>query len=148
MNKSLLDTDIFSVILKSQDEIVKEKACRYISSFKQFTISVITVMEIVSGLWKKKREDKIQELMKKFQNKNEDTNIHLLKFDLDCAELAGRIHADLERTGQTIGRADPMIAAIALRNKLVLVTGNISHYKRIKDLGYNLALDNWRNLKS
>ena len=46
--------------------------------------------------------------------------------------------------GQPIGRADPMIAAIALRHDLVLVTGNLSHFQRIPALGYSLKLDNWR----
>jgi predicted nucleic acid-binding protein len=54
------------------------------------------------------------------------------------------LDADLERTGQPIGRADPMIAALALRHDLTLVTGNIAHYQRIQALGYNLSLDNWR----
>lgn len=31
-----------------------------------------------------------------------------------------------------IGHADPMIAAIALRHGLTLVTGNLSHYQRIQ----------------
>jgi predicted nucleic acid-binding protein len=30
------------------------------------------------------------------------------------AELSGRIYADLEKSGQPIGPADPMIAAIAM----------------------------------
>jgi predicted nucleic acid-binding protein len=38
----------------------------------------------------------------------------------------------------------PMIAAIALRHSLTLVTGNLSHYQRIQALGYGLKLDNWR----
>ena len=68
----------------------------------------------------------------------------LLTLDLSSAESAGRIYADLERTGQPIGRADPMIAAVAIQQGLTLVTGNLSHYQRIKDLGYELKLDNWR----
>jgi len=67
-----------------------------------------------------------------------------LTLDLSSAESAGRIYADLNRTGQPIGRADPMIAAIAIQQGLTLVTGNLSHYQRIKDLGYELKLDNWR----
>jgi tRNA(fMet)-specific endonuclease VapC len=54
------------------------------------------------------------------------------------------IHGDLVRTGQTIGFADPLIAAIAIENGLTLVTGNTSHYERIQSLGYPLLLDNWR----
>jgi tRNA(fMet)-specific endonuclease VapC len=68
----------------------------------------------------------------------------LLSLDLASAELAGRIYGDLERTGQTIGRLDPLIAAIAITHDLVLVSGNQAHYARIQSLGYALKLDNWR----
>lgn len=68
----------------------------------------------------------------------------MLTIELSDAELAGRIYADLERTGQPIGLADAMIAAIAIQRDLLLVSGNLSHYERIQALGYNLKLDNWR----
>ena len=68
----------------------------------------------------------------------------VLEFGRDAAELAGRIAGDLDRTGQTIGRADPMIAAVALHHGLDLVTGNWAHYHRIQQLGYPLGLVNWR----
>ncbi|WP_226889559.1 hypothetical protein [Nostoc sp. MG11] len=68
----------------------------------------------------------------------------MLTLQLSDAELAGRIYADLERTGQPIGLADAMIAAIAIQQDLTLVSGNLSHYQRIKVLGYSLKLDNWR----
>ena len=67
-------------------------------------------------------------------------------FPLDtvAAELAGRITGDLDRIGQPIGRADPIIAAIAIDQGLELVTGNTAHYQRIQQLGYPLTLVNWR----
>ena len=37
-----------------------------------------------------------------------------------------------------------MIAAVALTDGLELVTGNTSHYQRVQQLGYPLALVNWR----
>jgi predicted nucleic acid-binding protein len=37
-----------------------------------------------------------------------------------------------------------MIAALAIRHGLVLITGNIEHYQRIQALGYPLKIDNWR----
>jgi predicted nucleic acid-binding protein len=45
---------------------------------------------------------------------------------------------------QPIGRADPMIAAIAIDQGLELVTGNTAHYQLIQELGYPLTLVNWR----
>jgi predicted nucleic acid-binding protein len=64
--------------------------------------------------------------------------------DTSAAELAGRITGDLDRVGQPIGRADPMIAAIAIDQGLELVTGNTAHYQRLQQLGYQLTLVNWR----
>ena len=68
----------------------------------------------------------------------------MVAFDGPTAEVAGRMYGDLERIGQPIGRADPQIAASALRRGLVLVTGNTDHYERIAKLGYSLVLENWR----
>jgi tRNA(fMet)-specific endonuclease VapC len=138
VDKSLLDTDIFSEILKGINPDVISKATAYRSVFGQYTISVITVMEIVKGFHKLQREDRIQQFLAGL------ATVELLSLDAQSAELAGRIYAELERSGQPIGRADPMVAAIALRHGLVLVTGNLSHYQRIQNLGYALRLENWR----
>lgn len=54
------------------------------------------------------------------------------------------MNGDLERTGRTIGRADLMIASVAIVRSVVLVTGNTAHYQNIIDLGYELELENWR----
>lgn len=138
MDKALLDTDMFSEILKGVDPRVVARATAYRAAFGHYTISVITVMEIVRGFHKLHREERIRQFQAGLPT------VELLTLDLRSSELAGRIYADLERTGQPIGRADPMIAAIALRYGLTLVTGNISHYQRIQTLGYGLNLDNWR----
>lgn len=138
MNKALLDTDIFSEILKGIDQRVVAKAMTYRAAFGHYTISVITVMEIVKGLHKLQREDRLRQFL------NSVPTVELLTLDLHSSVLAGRIYADLERTGQPIGRADPMIAAIALQHDVTLVTGNTSHYQRIQTLGYHLQLENWR----
>ena len=138
MDKALLDTDIFSEVLKGIDSHVVAQATAYRAIYGRYTISTITVLEIVKGLHKVQREDRIQQFLDGL------TTIEILTLDMHSAELAGRIYADLERTGQPIGRADPIIASIALQNSLTLVTGNQAHYKRIQDLGYELKLDNWR----
>ncbi|MBI3989429.1 MAG: type II toxin-antitoxin system VapC family toxin [candidate division NC10 bacterium] len=138
MDKALLDTDIFSEILKGVHQNVVAKATSYRTTFGHYTISTITVIEIVKGFHKLKREDRVQQFLAGLPT------VELLTLDLRSAELAGRIYADLERLGQRIGRADPMIAAIALRHGLTLVTGNLAHYQRIQALGYGLKLDNWR----
>lgn len=124
--------------MKGIDQRVVARAVAYRTVFGRYTISVITVMEIVKGFHKLQREDRIEQFLAGLPT------VEVLTFELRSAELAGRIYADLERTGQPIGRADPMIAALALRHDLPLVTGNVAHYQRIQALGYNLSLDNWR----
>jgi predicted nucleic acid-binding protein len=65
--------------------------------------------------------------------------------DAAAAVVAGTIYGELQRAGQTIGRADPMIAGVALRHDLTLVTGNTQHFERIVRLGFGLRLENWRH---
>jgi len=108
------------------------------SAYAHYTISVITLLEIVKGFHKLQREDRVQKFLEGLPG------VELLTLDQRSAALAGRIYADLERVGQPIGRADPMIAAIALGHGLTLVTGNLAHYQRIQTLGYGINLDNWR----
>ncbi len=57
MEKTLLDTDIFSEILKKKNANVKIKAEQYRELFDHYTISTITILEIVKGLHKVCRED-------------------------------------------------------------------------------------------
>jgi tRNA(fMet)-specific endonuclease VapC len=138
VDKALLDTDIYSEVLKGVDARVVARAAAYHAVFGRYTISVITVMEIVKGFHKLRRASHIQQFL------NSLPNVEVLTLDLHGAELAGPVYADLERSGQTIGRADPIIAAIAMQHDLTLVTGNEAHYRRIQALGYGLKLDNWR----
>lgn len=95
-------------------------------------------MEVVKGLHKLQQPDRLAQFLSRL------SAVEVLNMDTAVAERAGRIYADLERTGQTIGRADPMIAAIALQNGLLLATGNVEHSQRIQTLGYSLRIDNWR----
>lgn len=142
MKRSLLDTDIFSDVLKGKNPVVASFAKRYRAAFPVQTISAITVMEIVQGFHKKLRSDALVRLG------NLLDTVEVLEFDRPTAELAGRIFADLERKGSPIGRADPMIAATALQHRLTLVTANSAHFLRIQALGYPLDVSNWRDAAS
>ena len=138
MNKALLDTDIYSEILRGVNATVTAHARTYRQAHGRLTLSVITVMEMVKGLQKVQRPQKIATLLTHVGSEE------VLEFGQPAAETAGRIWGDLERTGQPIGLADPMIAAIALVHGLELVTGNTAHYQRIQQLGCPLTPVNWR----
>ena len=138
MDKCVLDTDIFSEVLKARDPQVVNRAERYLRNFARYTISVITVVEVVKGFSRLGREDRLEEFARRM------ANLEVLVFDDPSAVIAGKIYAGLERAGRPIGRADPMVAAIAIRHGMPLVTGNAEHYQRVCDLGFDLKLDSWR----
>ena len=138
MARALLDTDTFSEIIKAKNAVLMRKAREYRQQFGRYTISTVTLVEMVKGLQKRGREDRIQDLVTRL------TNEELLPLDRDAAVIAGRIYGELEKSGRTIGRADPLIAGIALENNLTLVTGNTRHFERIVTLGFPLLLADWR----
>ena len=138
MNKALLDTDIYSEILKGVDPNVVRNATTYRHANRFLTISVITIMEVIQGLQKVGGANRIQAF------RNAITPEEILPFDQAAADLAGQIAGDLDRVGRPIGRCDPMIAALAITHGLELVTGNTAHYQRLQPLGYPLTLVNWR----
>lgn len=139
MNKALLDTDTLSEIGKGRNPAVKANANTYRKAFRYYSFSVITVLEIVSGYQKAQDFQRMHAFLASIASEE------VFPLDVFAAELAGRITGDLDRTGQPIGRADPMIAAIAIDQGLELVTGNTVHYQRIQQLGYPLTLANWRS---
>jgi tRNA(fMet)-specific endonuclease VapC len=94
-------------------------------------------MEIVQGFQKIQSTRRLQAFLAPLAAQE------VLDFDQNDGELAGRNAGELERVGRPIGTADSMIAAIALRWQLELVTGNTAHFQRIQQLGYPLALSNW-----
>lgn len=138
MNKVLLDTDIYSEIIKGRHQNVAKHAKAYKSRFSRYTISVITVIEVVKGFHKRERHDRVNKFI------SDLAHMEVLPLDIQSSVLAGKIVADLEKIGQTIGQADPVIASIAINHNFPVATGNTDHYKRICDLGYSLILENWK----
>ncbi len=60
--------------------------------------------------------------------------IPVLPITADCGKLYGRVKADLEKTGQTIGNNDLWIAAHAPALGLTLLTNNSKEFERIPHL--------------
>jgi tRNA(fMet)-specific endonuclease VapC len=138
LNKALIDTDIFSEMIKGVNPTVAANASAYRFAFARYTISSITFMEIVRGYQQKQAWNKLQAFLTAILSEE------VIPFDQAAAEVAGKIAGDLERVGRPIGVADPMIAAVAIQNGLELVTGNTAHFQRVQQLGYPLTLVNWR----
>lgn len=136
--RTLLDTDIFSEVVRDKNDNVRARADAYVGEHGRLLISTVTVLEVVKGLHKAGRNEAIDRLVRSLPA------IEVLDLGPEEAVVGGRIYGDLERVGRPIGRADPMIAGIAVAHGLVLATGNVAHYERIRALDYDLVIDNWR----
>ena len=96
VNKALLDTDIYSEILKAVNPTVARNAIAYRQAMGYLTLSAITVMEIMHGF---QREENAR--MPRLPARHRFGRSAL--FDRAAADLAGRIAGDLDRIGQPIG---------------------------------------------
>jgi predicted nucleic acid-binding protein len=137
--RTLLDTDIWSEILKAKDSTVAERARTYHAEQGRYTLSVITVMEVVYGYSRVGRDDRIRQFLALL------ARAEVLWVDTTVAELAGRVRSDLERLGSKLTIEDTLIAATGIRHGLPVATGNTRHFAKIQEAGYPLVLENWRD---
>ncbi len=140
--KTILDTDIWSEVLKAKDPTVVKRARDYHAEHGAYTLSVVTVMEVIYGYSRTGREDRIRQFLGLL------ARAEVLWLDPTVAELAGRIRADLERSGNKLTIEDTLVAATAIRHGLPVATGNTRHFAKIQDAGYPLVLENWREQRS
>ena len=138
LKKAILDTDIFSEIIKGVDQTVAANASAYRTAFNRYTISAVTFMEVIRGYQQKQASHQLQTFLTGIVTEE------VIPFDHPAAEVAGKIAGELKRVGRPIGVSDPMIAAIAITHGLDLVTGNTMHFQQVQQLGYPLTLVNWR----
>jgi tRNA(fMet)-specific endonuclease VapC len=138
MPRVLIDTDIFSEIFKKRDPNVVRRAVAYQAEHGSFSITVITAMEITSGLHRVRATAQIARFEAML------AGCEVAGFDEDAAVLAGQIDAVLRLRGTRVDLNDIMIAAIAIRERVPLVTGNTAHFETIRDAGFGLTIENGR----
>lgn len=130
----LFDTDAITNVLKPRPNKSLLEKLSHLSQKDQY-VSTITIFEIVYGAMKSVRPE--------YHLRNlEDVllpSVNIAGFDTKAAYICGRIRGDLESQGRTISLADMQIAAIAMANNFILITGNTRHFERID----GLKLENW-----
>ncbi len=138
MAKVLLDTDILSEYLKGYDKAVARHAANYARQHGVFTFTSVTVHEIVFGLEFKGASSQLGKALL-WLSKNEQ----LTPTAPDFYEAA-LIKAKARKTGSILELSDCLIAAVAIRLGLPLVTGNTEDFQAVQRTGVNLTLENWR----
>jgi len=139
MQRTLLDTDILSEVIKAVDHNVVAKASAYAQEYHFLSFTSASVYEILSGLFRKNAHAQIQRTEAVFA-KNEE-----IAASPEDYRLAAEINGALIQRGTSIGFMDPLIAACAIRRGLAVATGNTDHFAFIQEAGYSLQLENWRN---
>lgn len=123
-----IDTS-FAIDILRGNIIAKEIMYKLVNSKESIKIPTPVIMELISGLnnsqYKEKEKNQILSLI---------SSIDVMDFDLNSSILAGEIEIDLIKNGITIETEDIMIAAIAIENNETLITRNVKHFEKIKDL--------------
>jgi len=129
----ILDTDLLSAVVSPQ---CPPRVARELESVQgALYTTTINWAEICCGLARHSSGKRLRERYERLVL----PALEILDFDQACAEVYGLLRADLESKGLSLGEADLMIAAVALRHNLPLVSGNTRHFARVP----GLTLINW-----
>jgi len=136
--KAILDTDILSEYLKGHDAVVARRAGAYAEDHGVFTFTSVTVYEIVYGLELKGAFSQLKKVRAWLRRNEEITPI--------AADYlaAASLKAEARKQGAVVELPDCLIASVAVRRNLPLVTGNTDDFRAIQRTGVNLAFENWR----
>jgi tRNA(fMet)-specific endonuclease VapC len=130
--KYLLDTDICIYIIKQKPSWVVPKFKAH--AVDSIGISTVSVSELYYGVAKSQHANQNGQSLQEFL-----LPLNIAPYDSQAAEIYGPIRATLERSGNTIGPLDMMIAAHALSLDVTLVTNNVSEFSRVA----GLRIENW-----
>jgi len=102
VEKALIDTDIWLDIVKGVHPRVRERAEVYWNTFGQFTLSAITVAEVVRGLAKRQQVEALAQWRAQMEG------LEILPIDWAVGDLAGELYARLDggHAHRTLGSAD------------------------------------------
>ena len=138
MVKALLDTDILSEYLKGHNKAVANHAASYALQHGVFAFTSVTVYEIVYGLELKAATNQLKKALA-WLNQNEQ----ITPTGADYL-AAATIKATARKQGSILELPDCLIAAVAVRLQMPLVTGNTDDFRAIQETGIRLTTENWR----
>jgi len=127
MPLTLVDTDILSMFLKGQPQVVA-RFDAYLQHYDQINLSLITYYEILSGL---KHHDATKRLTSFLQFCEANIIIPLTQ---PAVNISAELYAELRLKGTPVDDIDLLIAGTALAHDMVLATHNVKHFGRITQL--------------
>jgi predicted nucleic acid-binding protein len=92
-------------------------------------ISSMTIAELHRGINRLEDGAKKSNLLSWLGDIEQQFDGKILAFDHDCAIEWGRLCSNLEKQGRKLAALDSIIAAIASKNNMVLVTRNVKDFE-------------------
>ena len=119
----VIDTSVFIEFLRSKDK--KDTTLYKLPDNTVYSLSAVTLFELFMGATTVDKKKDISLLTE---------GLNILSFNNDVAAKAGEIYHQLRKDNKMIEFRDIFIAATCIIYELPLVTLNIKHFSRIKDL--------------
>ena len=122
----LIDTEWVIDFLRGKKDTVSKITNLY---DKGISISVISLSELYEGVYGFKNTENHLEKLEEFLD-----GVTVLDVNQEIAQVFGKERVKLRKSGNLIDNFDLMIASTCLFYDLTLLTNNLKHFERIKDL--------------
>ena len=117
----LVDTDIIIWYMRGN-----QKAYEILNKNRGFKISVVTYMELVQGMRNKQELTLLRKALK-----NWETKIIYITEEISSKAM---FYVEQHYLSHSVQLADALIGATAVAHGEILVTGNVKHYKIVKEI--------------
>ena len=132
MNRYMLDTKLCVELLRGRGRAGAQRLKS--RGLDSICVSVITLAELLHGAFKSSDASKNEGSVVDFC-----AAMEVLPFNDIAAARYGRLRAELERSGRSIGPLDTLIVSHALAVDATLVTSNEREFRRV----VGLRVENW-----
>ncbi len=137
MTTYMLDTCICSFIMREQPLAVLRRLAEEVAKNNRIVISAITYAEMRYGQIGKKASPKHKTLIDEFVKRLDE----VLPWDQAAVDATIAVKTNLTKAALVIGDNDTAIAGHAIASGCLLITNNVSEFKRVSGLSY----EDWVN---
>jgi tRNA(fMet)-specific endonuclease VapC len=123
----MLDSDVCIDVMRGQSPSIRARLERM--SPEEVAVSSIVAGELWTGVSKSTQPERSRTAINAFL-----AYVSVLDWPAEAAPTYGDLRAQLESSGRSIGSMDLLIAAHAIYERAILVTRNLSEFRRVSGL--------------